>query len=156
MQIIQRNLGIVVVTTISEGVDGCDIAFGTILDDGTNAPGIVGVAGYSFGILIHDLNDITLEILVEVERRIIVKDTTDRLLVVVQRNQGILVGLCRLIVVPALTQNLGAVQGIHMLNAIHGLAGTDAVGIVGIGVTVKGLQLSALFPGQRMAQIIEE
>ena len=40
-----------------------------------------------------------------------------------------------------------------MSNSVNRLAGTDTVGVVGVGVAVKLLQLAALLPGQLMAQI---
>ena len=40
-----------------------------------------------------------------------------------------------------------------MLDTCDRLAGTDTVGVVGVGVAVKALQLTTLLPGQLMAQI---
>ena len=40
-----------------------------------------------------------------------------------------------------------------MLDTVHRLAGTDTVGVVGVGVVVKGLQLPALLPGQDVAKV---
>ena len=40
-----------------------------------------------------------------------------------------------------------------MLDTCDRLAGTDTVGVVGVGVAVKLLQLTTLLPGQLMAQI---
>ena len=40
-----------------------------------------------------------------------------------------------------------------MLNAVYRLARSDAVGIIGIYVVVKGLELSALLPRQRMTEV---
>ena len=40
-----------------------------------------------------------------------------------------------------------------MLDSTNCLTGTDAVGVVGIGVAVEGLQLSTLFPSQSMTEI---
>ena len=40
-----------------------------------------------------------------------------------------------------------------MLNAVYSLARSDAVGVVGIYVVVKGLELSALLPRQRMTEV---
>ena len=40
-----------------------------------------------------------------------------------------------------------------MLNAVYSLARSDAVSVIGIYVVVKGLELSALLPRQRMTQV---
>ena len=40
-----------------------------------------------------------------------------------------------------------------MLDTCDRLAGTNTVGVVGVGVAVKDLQLATLLPGQLMAQI---
>ena len=40
-----------------------------------------------------------------------------------------------------------------MLHTVDGLGGTDTVGVVGVGIAVKGLELPTLFPCQSMAQI---
>ena len=40
-----------------------------------------------------------------------------------------------------------------MLDTCDRLAGTDTVGVVGVGVAVKLLQLATLLPGQGMTQI---
>ena len=40
-----------------------------------------------------------------------------------------------------------------MLHAVDRLTGTNAVGVVGVGITVKGLELPPLFPSQGVTQI---
>ena len=45
---------------------------------------------------------------------------------------------------PFLTQDLSTVQRVGMGHAIHRLARTNTVCIVGIGIAIKGLKLSAL------------
>ena len=82
----------------------------------------------------------------EIICRVVVDDTADTVLVVVQRNQGT--------VTPGFLQNLGAVQEIGVLNAANRLARADAVGIVGVGVVIKGLELASLFPGQIMTEVL--
>jgi hypothetical protein len=42
-----------------------------------------------------------------------------------------------------------------VLHTGNRLAGTDTVGVVGVGVAVKALQLATLLPGQSMAQVSE-
>ena len=40
-----------------------------------------------------------------------------------------------------------------MLDAAHRLARPDTVGVIGIGIAVKAMKLSALFPCQRVPEI---
>ena len=111
------------------------------------APGILGISCCHLGIGIHKGDHIPLQILLEVVGGILVDDTAHAVLVVVQRDQ-----LVRMIVfLPGLQQDAGSFQLIGVGHAVYRLAGPDAVGIVGIGIVVIGLQLSALFPGQGVA-----
>ena len=136
---------IVVIPTVAVGVHGCDIAGGGIGNDGTDTPGVVGVLGDLVGILVGNGNDVALQVLLEVEVFAVEADTADGILIVVQRNQHILA--------PDFPEDLGAVQNEIVPDTIDGLAGTDAVGVVGIGVAIKGLELAALFPCQGMAKV---
>ena len=74
-----------------------------------------------------------------------VENAADGILVVVKREQRV--------VAPSLTEDLGSVERVGVLHTANRLTRADAIRIVGIGVAVKGLQLSALFPGQRMTEI---
>ena len=76
----------------------------------------------------------------------VVDDTADRILVVVQGLQNV--------VIPGLPEDINTVQQIIVPDSVDSLAGADAVGIVGVGNAVKGLQLSALLSGQGMTQIV--
>ena len=40
-----------------------------------------------------------------------------------------------------------------MLHAVDGFRSPDAVGVIGVGIAVKGLELPTLFPCQGMPQI---
>ena len=40
-----------------------------------------------------------------------------------------------------------------MLHAVYRLGSSDSIGVVGIGIIIKGLELPALFPGQGVAEI---
>ena len=133
MEIIQLNLFIVVVGTISKRVDGCDA--NRILRNGAYTPCIVRVSCDSLSILINDCNYVTLQVLDEVVGNVVVKDTANAVLVVVEGNEGV--------TTPSLTQNLSAVKRVSVENAINLLAGSDAVCIVGVGIAVKGRKLSA-------------
>ena len=120
---------------------------------GASTPGIVRILRNSLCVLIYDGDYIALQILQEVVGHTVIDNAADGILIVIQRNQNILISLRLLIIVPALTQNLSAIQNVIVLNSGNRLAGTDTVGIVGVGVTVKALQLAALLPGQGMTQI---
>ena len=134
MQIILCNLGIVVITPISIWVDVCNNTRG-IGEDGRNAPGIVGVSCNGFCILINNSNYITLKILDEIVGKVVVEDTANAVLVIVERNEGVFV--------PSLAENLSAVKRISVKNTVDLFAGSDAVCIVGVGIAVKGRKLSA-------------
>ena len=120
---------------------------------GIGALGIVAICAYNSTVLVGDCNDVSLQVLLEVVGLTVVDNTADRILVIIQRNQNILISLRNLIIVPALTQDLGAIQDVIMLDTCDRLADSDAVGSVGVGVAVKGLKLAALLPGQCMTQI---
>ena len=115
------------------------------MTNGGFAPRIVGVADNHLCILIQNGDDVALQVLLEVVRDVVVQNTKDGILVIVQGNQSILS--------PRLPQNLRAVQDVVVGSAVCGLAGTDAVGIVRVRVTVVGLELTPLFPSERMTQI---
>ena len=69
------------------------------------------------------------------------------------RKRNILIRLRILTIVAALTQDLGDIQNVIMLDATHSLAGTDTVGVVGVGVAVKLLQLATFFPSQGVTKV---
>ncbi len=60
-------------------------------------------------------------------------DTTDRILVVVERNERI--------AIPSLTENLGSFKRVGVLYTVNSLARSDAVSIVGVSIAIKGLKL---------------
>lgn len=71
---------------------------------------------------VGNFNDVALQVLVEIVRYIVVDDTADRVLVVVQRNQST--------VAPGFLQDLGTVELVGVQYAVNRLACADAVGIV--------------------------
>ncbi|MBE6701088.1 MAG: hypothetical protein E7582_04275 [Ruminococcaceae bacterium] len=58
----------------------------SILNNSRHTPSIVGVIRNSFSILINDSDYVSLQILMEIIRLVIVKDTANRFLVIVKRN----------------------------------------------------------------------
>ena len=167
LQIVQSNLIVEIVRSIAEGVDICDVrrnfreglavsvCYRTHL-----APRIVGVSCNSFGILINDGNYVALQVLEEVVGNIIVDNTADRILVVVQRRQNVSVDLVNIIVIPTFAQDLRSVKGIFVLNSVYGFRGANTVCIVGVvndsSIRLNELlKLSALLPGQRMTQVVD-
>ena len=80
LQIIQPDLFVVVVSTISEGVDGCDT--NRILRNSTYTPRIVGVSCNGLCILINNSDYVALQVLYKVIRSMVVKNTTGTILVI--------------------------------------------------------------------------
>lgn len=129
LEVIHPDLGIIVISAISEGVRVGDMAHVirnvnacAIGDSGHLTPCVVGIPCNNRADLVCDLNDITLQVLVEIVSRTVVDDTADRILVVVQRNQGT--------VAPGFFQDLGAVELVGVQYTVNRLARADAVGIV--------------------------
>ena len=146
MEVVHTDFGIVVVASVAVGVNGGDVAAGGVVGDGTYAPGVVVIAGNGSAAGVGDANNIALQVLQEVEGRIIVNNAADAFLGVIQRNQNILA--------PDFLQDLGAVQGVGMLDVAYCLTGPDAVSVVCVTILTEGLQLPALLPGQVIAQIV--
>ena len=142
---IQTNLYIIVVASVSERVNSCNNT-GVIGDYCTNAPGVVGVACNRLCVLINDGDYVTLNILDEVVGNRVVKNTAYGILVIVKRDKRI--------AVPSLTENFGTVERIGVENTVNRLARSDAVCIVGVDIVVKGLKLTSLFPSQSMTEVL--
>ena len=124
LQIIQPDLCIIVVPTVSEGVDICDSGVGRTGFDRRNTPCIVGIFGNSLSILVNDSNDVALKVLDEVVGNIIVENTTNTFFIVVDRNKRI--GS------PRFTQDFCTLKSIGVLYAPYCLARSDTIRIVGI------------------------
>ena len=156
LEVVHSDLFVEIVPSIAERVNGSNAASRVVLHNGRYAPGIVGVSADDFTALIGDGDNIALQILLEIVGLAVVDDTADRVLIVIQRNQDILISLRSLVIVPGLTQDLGAIQDVIMLDTCDRLAGTDTVGVVGVGVAVKLLQLAAFFPSQGVTEVRNE
>ena len=74
----------------------------------------------------------------EVVRSIIVDNSANAFLVIINRNKRI--------AAPTLLQDLGSVENVGVLDTVYRLARSDSVCIVGIGIRVKSLKLSSLSP----------
>ena len=111
----------------------------------THAPRVVGVFRNCFSVFVYDCDYITLKILEEIIWYIVVDDTANIIFVVIHRDESI--------AAPRLAENLSPVKGVGMHDAVHGLGSTNPVGIVGVLGIIKGLELSAFLPSQRMAEI---
>lgn len=88
-------------------------------DSDHSAPGIVGISCNQDTVGILDSDDVTLQILMEIICCVVVDDAADRVLVVVERNQGT--------VTPGFLQDLGTVELVGVQYAVNFLACTDAV-----------------------------
>jgi len=129
LQIIHPDLGIIVIPTITEGVSIGHVAHvvgninaGVVGDRGYLAPRVVGISCNNRADLVGDFNDITLQVLVEIVRCIVIDDTAYAVLVVVEGNQSA--------IAPGFLQNLGAVELVGVQYAVNRLACADAVGVV--------------------------
>ena len=145
LEIIQSNLFIVVVAPVTEGVNICNLAVRRIQRNGRNTPSIVGISCNCLSIFVNDSDYVTLKILDEVVGNRVVKNATDRIFIVIQRNECI--------ATPRLAENFRAVKGVGMLNVADCFARPDTVGVVGVNIVVKGFQLSVFFPGQSMTEV---
>ena len=148
LEIVHSNLFVVVITTISEGVNGCNIYTIGKLGVGNctcdNTPRIVRVFGNSFCVLVNDSDNITLKVLDEVVGNVVIKNTAYSILVIIERNERV--------VTPSFTENLGSVKNIFVLYSVDSLARSDAICIVGILNVIKLFELSSLFPSQRVTE----
>ena len=157
LQIIHPNLGIIIIPTVSEGIhiaEVCGIVGNVqaifVFNGNNPAPGVVGISCNRQAVGIFDFDDVTLQVLVEIVCRVIVDDTANAVLVVVQRNQRA--------VTTGFLQDLGSVELVGVQYAVNRLACADAVGVVGVthdgavGLG-KSLQLAALFPRQGTTEV---
>ena len=94
------------------------------------APGVIGVGQNlgSAGIIYSD--DIPLQILLEVEGIEGVCCIAGGSVLHPDGRATFVIQVDQQITAPSFTNDLGAVQSVDMLNAIHRLAGTDSVGVV--------------------------
>ena len=145
MQIVHTNLFVVVVAPVSVRFNGGDGAAGGIRCHCADAPGVVGVSCDSLAVLVCDGNYVALQVPAEIVRLLVVHYAADALLIVIY-------GLQR-IAAPSLAEDIRAVEDVRMLYAVYCPARPDPVGVVGICVVVKGLELSALLPRQRMTEV---
>ena len=148
LEIVQPNFLVVVVRTISEGVDICDA--NRILRNSTYAPSIIGISCNGFCVLVNDSDYVTLQVLYEVVGNVVVENTANAVLVVVERNESV--------AAPCLTENLGTVESIGVENTVYLLARSDTVRVVSL-VNDSSIrldeffELSALFPSQVMTEV---
>lgn len=122
LEIIQICIGIVVIATISKGINRCNS--GGILRYGTNAPSIVGISRNGLSVLVNDSNNVTLQVLDEIIRGVVIKNTTNTFLIIVDRNKR--TGS------PRFTQDFCTLKSIGVLYAPYCLARSDTIRIVGI------------------------
>ncbi len=145
MEVVHADLGIVVIAAIAVRVDGGNGTAGGIVSRCTYAPGIVVISGDRCTAGVGNADDIALQVLLEVERLLIIDNAANGLLGIVQGNQNIFA--------PGFLQDLATIQCVLVLHATYSFTGSDAVGIIGVCVFAEGLQLPALFPNQGVSQI---
>ena len=145
MQVIHTDLKIIVVAAVAVGVVGGNSIAGNILRDCAYAPGVVSISRYNLGILVNDCNYVALQILLEIVRHTVILDAANTVLVVIQGNQSI--------TAPSLSQYFSTVKNIIVSNSIDSLTCADTVGVIGIGIAIKGFELSALLPDKGMTEV---
>ena len=145
LEVVHTDFGVIIIPAITVGVNRGDGAVGGIGNDRADTPCVVGITRNSFNVLIENRYNIALQIFLEVIGFIVIHDTADAVLVVIQRDNGV--------VVPSLAQNLRAVEGIGVFDTTHSFRGTNPVGVVGIAVAVERLELPSLFPRERMPKV---
>ena len=91
---------------------------------GTNAPSIVGISRNGLSVLVNDSNNVTLQVLDEIIRGVVIKNTTNTFFIVVDRNKR--TGS------PRFTQDFCTLKSIGVLYAPYCLARSDTIRIVGI------------------------
>ena len=145
LQVVEIGLGIEVIASVAEGVQGCDIA-SSIGQDSTRTPGIIAVPGHNSTGPIDNANHVALQVPHEEEGLIVEHNAADCILGII--NGGQYGGA------ESLPEDLAAVQDIAVRHTVDSFAGTDTVCVVGIGIAVKGLQLPTLFPDQGVTKVI--
>ena len=133
--IVESNLGIVVVATITEGVD-CSNTNRSRIVDSAYTPSIVGVACNDRAGVVGDSDDVALKVLQEVVRSTVVLDTANSILVIPECYECI--------IAPSFTEYLCTVKQVVVYNTAYSLAGTNTVSIVGVFVAVEGVKLTSL------------
>ena len=136
---------VVVVGPVPERVNSCNNT-GVIRNNSANTPGIICVACNDLALVVGNGNNIPLQVLKEIVCVVVVDNTANGILVVVERNKGVFA--------PGFLENLSSVKGIGVGYAVYSLACSYTVCIVGISVTVKGLKLTSLFPDESMTEIL--
>jgi len=152
LEVIHPNLGIIIIPTVSEGIhiaEVCGIVGNVqaifVFNGNNPAPGVVGISCNQDTVGILDSDDVTLQVLMEIICRVVVDDTANRVLVVIQRNQGT--------VAPGFLQDLGTVELVGVQYTVNRLACSDAVSIIGVFDVVERLKLASLFPSQIMTEV---
>ena len=152
LQIVPACFGVVVVPTIAQGVNILDINSrrGRICCGEDFAPGVVGVLGADGAVGVDELYDIALQV-----QNVVVGQPAFAAVGGIAERIGSAVGVvdelqdgCAVF----LADDLAVLGNVVVLNTIDGLAGTDAVHVVGVSISVTTLlqagQLSAVLPRQ--------
>ena len=142
LQIVDPEVLVVVVRAITVRVDDRDMLAATenvsavpVPDREDLPPCVVGIARDDFGVPVVDRNDVSLQILLEVKRLVVIDDAADAVLVIVERNKRV--------IAPFFPEDFCPVKRVSVPYAAYRLACADAVCVVGILDIVKGLELSA-------------
>ena len=144
LEVIEPSLGIVIVATVAEGIDGCNSSGG-----GQHfAVGIVGITARQRTVSVQDHHHVALQVGHEIVHRAVVLHGVGSAVIGIEEVQNIsgLIGT----VVPNLPQQLAAGIGIDAGNSTNRLAGTHTAEVVDIadigGAVGGGGQGSAVAP----------
>ena len=135
LQVVQPRLGIVVISSVTEGViRPNDVLFqrGSSRNNGNSAvtPSVVGIGADLITVCIVDRNNVALEVLLKVEG---VEDVGGIALGSVLQPDGrsaFVIQVDNQVISPRLADDPGAVQSVDVVSPVHDLVGADTVGVV--------------------------
>ena len=120
LQIIKFRFDIIVIATVTIRVDRCNTT--TIAGDSAFTPCVVRVFSNHGSCRICDCDNVALQVLDEVVGHVVVENTANAVLVVVEGKKSISI--------PSFAEDLSAVKRVSVKNTVDLLAGSDATTII--------------------------
>ncbi len=111
VQIVEAGFGIIVITTVTVGVDLADGVSQSSGDAGYHAPGIILIGYYFLPLFVKDTDDVELQIADVIVRCAVVQESQQIPCIVIQEIQSVIAA--------DLGQDGGAVQVIIRLNSLN-------------------------------------
>lgn len=115
-------------------------------------PSIIGISCNGYACIIGDCNDVALQILIEIICSVVVFQTANSAVQIVQVLVDILREICR--VGYDFLNNVGTVKDVFVNLGAYGFLNTNTIVVILVRVVAKGLKLSAPFPSYRGSKII--